>query len=74
MLDELKSLQDRAKLRRTQAANARRHAPGLRRDDEIRLLAYAASLEHQADLLTERAAEMQAWDGARPRAEERLSG
>lgn len=55
MLNELKSLQVRADLRRSQAASARRHAPGLRRDDEIRLLAYAADLDREAELLAARA-------------------
>ena len=58
MQNELKSLQDRAGLRRLQAENARRLAPGLRRDDEIRLLTYAEDLEREAERLAERAEEL----------------
>ena len=39
MLNELKSLQDRAGLRRSQAASARRLAPELPPDEGIRILA-----------------------------------
>jgi hypothetical protein len=60
MLNELKSLQDRADLRRTQAASARRAALELRMDDEVRLLAYADGLDQEADFLARRAETLQA--------------
>lgn len=55
MLNELKSLQDRAELRRNQAARARDLAHELRQDQEIRLLAYADDLDREAQFLAARA-------------------
>lgn len=56
MLNELKSLQDRAELRRSQAARARLLAVELQQDHEARLLAYADDLDREAEFLAARAA------------------
>lgn len=60
MLNELKSLQDRADLRRTQAASARRAALELPIDEEVRLMMYADGLDQEADFLARRAETLQA--------------
>lgn len=59
MLNELKSLQDRVDLRRSQAASARRLAPELPQDEETRILAYADDLEREAELLARHAHRLQ---------------
>jgi hypothetical protein len=59
MLNELKSLQDRAGLRRSQAASARRLAPELPPDEGIRILAYADDLDREAELLARHAHRLQ---------------
>jgi hypothetical protein len=60
MLNELKSLQDRAELRRSQAASARRLAPELPQDEEMRILAYADDLDREAERLARHAHRLQA--------------
>jgi hypothetical protein len=59
MLNELKSLQDRADLRRSQAASARRAALELRPEGEVRMLAYADDLDREAELLARHAGRLQ---------------